>query len=49
MFAGQYIGVREVADEIWLVSFMDYDLRFFDQHENRVEPLGVNPFVLICI
>lgn len=44
VFAGQYVGVREVADRIWLVSFMDYDLGFFDQDENRVEPMGVNPF-----
>jgi putative transposase len=44
VFAGQYVGIREVADEIWLVSFMDYDLGFFDQTEKRVEPVGVNPF-----
>ncbi len=44
VFAGQYIGIREIADEIWLVSFMDYDLGFFDQTENRVEPVGTNPF-----
>ena len=44
VFAGQYVGIREIADEVWLVSFMDYDLGFFDQDENRVEPVGVNPF-----
>lgn len=44
VFAGQYVGIREVADEIWLVSFMEYDLGFFDRTENRVEPVGVNPF-----
>ena len=44
VFAGQYVGVREVADEVWLVSFMDYDLGFFDQAVNRVEPVGDNPF-----
>ena len=44
VFAGQYVGIREIADEIWLVSFMDYDLGFFDLQENRVEPVGVNPF-----
>lgn len=44
VFAGQYVGVREIADEVWLVSFMDYDLGFFDQDENRVEPVGENPF-----
>ena len=44
VFSGQYVGIREVADGIWLVSFMDYDLGFFDNHENRVAPLGDNPF-----
>ena len=44
VFAGQYIGVSEVADGIWLVSFMDYDLGFFDRTNNRVEPVGENPF-----
>ena len=44
VFAGQHVGIREVADEIWLVSFLDYDLGFFDQKENRVEPVGENPF-----
>lgn len=40
VFAGQYVGIREIADEIWLVSFMDYDLGFFDQDVNKVEPVG---------
>ena len=44
VFGGQYVGIREVADQIWLVSFMDYDLGFFDQDEDRVEPVGHNPF-----
>jgi putative transposase len=38
------VGIREVADKIWLVSFMDYDLGFFDEEDNRVEPVGQNPF-----
>ena len=42
-FAGQSVGIREVSEKIWLVSFMEYDLGFFDEDENRVEP-GVNPF-----
>ena len=25
VFAGQNVGVREVADHIWLISFMHYD------------------------
>jgi putative transposase len=44
VFGGQYVGIREVADKIWLVSFMNYDLGFFDEEENRVEPVGQNPF-----
>ena len=43
VFAGQIVGIREVADEIWLVSFMDYDLGFFDKEKGRVEP-ALNPF-----
>ncbi len=44
VFAGQVVGIREVANDIWLVSFMDYDLGFFDNERGRVEP-GPNPFV----
>lgn len=43
VFAGQDVGVRQVDDKIWLVSFMDYDLGYFDEEANRVEP-GENPF-----
>ena len=44
VFAGQSVGIREVADKIWLVSFMEYDLGFFDEEVGRVEPAS-NPFV----
>lgn len=44
VFAGQHVGIREIADQIWLVSFMEYDLGFFDREENRVQPVGENPF-----
>jgi hypothetical protein len=43
VFAGQFVGLREVDDQIWLVSFLDFDLGFFDQDEGRVEP-APNPF-----
>lgn len=43
VFAGQNVGVRQVDDRIWLVSFMDYDLGYFDETAARVEP-GKNPF-----
>jgi putative transposase len=44
VFAGQLVGIREVSDQIWLVSFMNFDLGFFDQDEGRIEP-AVNPFL----
>jgi transposase InsO family protein len=43
VFAGQDVGVRQVDDRIWLVSFMQYDLGYFDEMAARVEP-GANPF-----
>jgi putative transposase len=43
VFAGQDVGVRQVSDRIWLVSFMDYDLGYFDDEECRLEPIA-NPF-----
>ncbi len=42
-FAGQTVGITEVADHIWMVSFMHYDLGFFDKETGRVEP-APNPF-----
>jgi hypothetical protein len=43
VFAGQAIGIKEVHDDIWLVSFMDYDLGYFDLETRVLEPLE-NPF-----
>ena len=43
VFAGQNVGIKEVADGIWLVTFMTYDLGFFDRETKRMEPLD-NPF-----
>ena len=43
VFAGQNVGVKQVADQVWLVSFMDYDLGFFDNETGRVE-CAENPF-----
>ena len=43
VFAGQKVGVRQVSDRIWLVSFMDYDLGYFDDESCRLEPIE-NPF-----
>ena len=43
VFAGQNVGIREVSEKIWLISFMHYDLGFFDQQCTRVE-CAPNPF-----
>lgn len=43
VFAGQKVGVKEVSEKIWLVSFMHYDLGFFDEEFGRVE-CAENPF-----
>jgi hypothetical protein len=43
VFAGQNVGIKEVADKIWLVSFMHYDLGFFD-HETCRLGSAENPF-----
>ena len=36
--------MAEVSAKIWLVSFMEYDLVFFDEDESWVEP-AVNPYM----
>ena len=41
--AGQNVGVTQVGDRVWLVSFMQYDLGYFDDETIRVEPIE-NPF-----
>jgi putative transposase len=43
VFAGQAVAIKEVHDDIWLVSFMDYDLGYFDLETRVLEPLE-NPF-----
>jgi putative transposase len=43
VFAGQAVGIKEVHDDIWLVSFMNYDLGYFDLETRVLEPLE-NPF-----
>ncbi|TPM46327.1 transposase [Mesorhizobium sp. B2-2-3] len=43
VFAGQIVGIKQVEDHIWLASFMDYDLGYFDDETCRLEPLQ-NPF-----
>ena len=39
VFAGQAVGIKEAHDDIWLVSFMDYDLGYFDLETRVLGPL----------
>ena len=43
VLAGERVGIKEVDDGIWIVSFMQYDLGFFDHEKCRLEPVD-NPF-----
>jgi hypothetical protein len=43
VLAGQRLGINEVDDGIWLVSFMHYDLGYFDLEQRTLQPLD-NPF-----
>jgi putative transposase len=43
VFAGQRVGIKQVEDHVWLVSFMHYDLGYFDDETSRLEPID-NPF-----
>ena len=43
VFAGQNVGIKQVSDRVWLVSFMQYDLGFFDHETDRVTS-AENPF-----
>jgi hypothetical protein len=43
VFAGQNVGVTQVGDRIWLVTFMHYDLSYFDDEVGRLK-LIANPF-----
>jgi len=41
--AGQSVGIKEVDEGIWLVSFMNDDLGYIDLEEKTLQPLN-NPF-----
>ena len=43
VLAGQKLGIKEVDEGIWLVSFMSYDLGFIDLEQRTLQPLD-NPF-----
>jgi putative transposase len=46
--AGQNVGVPQVGERIWLVTFMQYDLGYFNDETCRLEPIEnpVTPKVL---
>jgi putative transposase len=43
VIAGQLLGVKLVTNSVWLISFMQYDLGYFDAETVRLEPIE-NPF-----
>ena len=43
VLAGQKLGIKEVDEGIWLVSFMHYDLGYIDLEQKTLQPLD-NPF-----
>jgi putative transposase len=43
VFAGKNIGIKEDADKVWLVSFMQYDLGFFDHETGRINQRRKTP------
>ena len=43
VFAGQRVGIKEVDEGIWIVTFMHYDLGFIDLEQKTLQPVD-NPF-----
>jgi transposase InsO family protein len=43
VLAGQTLGIKEVDDGIWLVSFMHYDLGYIDLEQKTLQTID-NPF-----
>ena len=43
VLAGQRVGLKEVDEGIWIVSFMHYDLGYIDLEQKTLQPLD-NPF-----
>ena len=54
VLAGQCLGIKEVDDGIWIVSFMHYDLGFIDLEQKILQPLdspfgpGLSPKSSVC-
>jgi hypothetical protein len=38
VLAGQKPGIKEADDGIWLASFMQYDLGYFDLEQKTLQP-----------
>ena len=43
VLAGQRLGIKEVEEDIWLTSFMDYDLGYIDLEQRTLQTID-NPF-----
>jgi transposase InsO family protein len=43
VLAGQRLGIKEVDEGIWLVSFLHYDLGYIDLEQKTLQTIG-NPF-----
>ena len=43
VMAGQRLGLKEVDDGIWVVTFMAYDLGYIDLEQKTLQPID-NPF-----
>ncbi|CCV03696.1 hypothetical protein MESS2_110116 [Mesorhizobium metallidurans STM 2683] len=43
VLAGQRLGITEIDDGIWLVSFMHYDLGYIDLEQRTLQTID-NPF-----
>jgi hypothetical protein len=43
VLAGQKLGIKEVDDGIWLISFMHYDLGYIDLEQKTLQTID-NPF-----
>lgn len=39
VLAGQTLGLKEVEENVWLLSFMGYDLGYIDLDEKCLQPL----------
>lgn len=44
-FSGYNVGIQQIEDGLWKVSFMNYDLGFFDKDSTQIQA-GTNPFLI---